>query len=182
MKDFFISYTSADRAWAEWIAWQLENAGYAVVIQAWDFRPGSNFVAEMHAGLIAAERVLAILSPRYFASRFGAMEWQAMLADKSADKLLPVRIEACDVEGLLRGIVYIDLVDAEEATAKRCLLDGVTRGRAKPTTAPAFPRQSGEPAARPYDSLAPSRASGTSRIAIPISRGAKSNSRKCATR
>jgi hypothetical protein len=21
--DFFVSYTSADRAWAEWIAWQL---------------------------------------------------------------------------------------------------------------------------------------------------------------
>jgi hypothetical protein len=26
--DFFISYTSADRAWAEWIAWQLEAEGY----------------------------------------------------------------------------------------------------------------------------------------------------------
>jgi hypothetical protein len=22
--DFFVSYTSADRAWAEWIAWQLQ--------------------------------------------------------------------------------------------------------------------------------------------------------------
>jgi hypothetical protein len=22
--DFFVSYTNADRAWAEWIAWQLE--------------------------------------------------------------------------------------------------------------------------------------------------------------
>jgi len=28
MKDFFISYNSADRTWAEWIAWQLEEAGY----------------------------------------------------------------------------------------------------------------------------------------------------------
>ncbi len=27
MKDFFISYNSADRTWAEWIAWQLEEAG-----------------------------------------------------------------------------------------------------------------------------------------------------------
>jgi hypothetical protein len=25
--DYFISYTAADRAWAEWIAWQLEPAG-----------------------------------------------------------------------------------------------------------------------------------------------------------
>lgn len=47
MKDFFISYNKADRTWAEWIAWQLEEARYSVVVQAWDFRPGSNFVLEM---------------------------------------------------------------------------------------------------------------------------------------
>jgi hypothetical protein len=27
MKDFFISYTKADKSWAEWIAWTLEAAG-----------------------------------------------------------------------------------------------------------------------------------------------------------
>ena len=26
--DFFVSHTGADSAWAEWIAWQLETAGY----------------------------------------------------------------------------------------------------------------------------------------------------------
>ena len=40
MKDFFISYNREDRKWAKWIAWQLEEAAYKVVIQAWDFRPG----------------------------------------------------------------------------------------------------------------------------------------------
>jgi TIR domain len=33
-RDFFVSYTGADRAWAEWIAWQLEDAGYSIVLQA----------------------------------------------------------------------------------------------------------------------------------------------------
>jgi hypothetical protein len=46
--DFFVSYTSADRAWAEWIAWQLEAEGYTVVVQSWDFCPGSDFVQQMH--------------------------------------------------------------------------------------------------------------------------------------
>ncbi|HQR35625.1 MAG TPA: toll/interleukin-1 receptor domain-containing protein, partial [Blastocatellia bacterium] len=32
-KDFFISYNKADRAWAEWIAWQLEEAAFSVVIE-----------------------------------------------------------------------------------------------------------------------------------------------------
>lgn len=31
--DFFISYTQADRAWAEWIAWALEEDGHRVLIQ-----------------------------------------------------------------------------------------------------------------------------------------------------
>jgi TIR domain len=31
---FFISYNKTDRAWAEWIAWQLEEAGYTTIIQA----------------------------------------------------------------------------------------------------------------------------------------------------
>jgi len=43
-KAFFISYNGKDEDWAKWIAWQLEAAGYSVIIQAWDFRPGDNFV------------------------------------------------------------------------------------------------------------------------------------------
>jgi hypothetical protein len=34
MTDFFISYTSTDKAWAEWIAYVVEEEGYTVVIQA----------------------------------------------------------------------------------------------------------------------------------------------------
>jgi hypothetical protein len=48
MKDFFISYNSADQTWAEWIAWQLEEAHYTTVLQAWDFLPGENFILGMH--------------------------------------------------------------------------------------------------------------------------------------
>nr|WP_157467260.1 toll/interleukin-1 receptor domain-containing protein [Frankia sp. QA3] len=34
--DSFVSYAPADRAWAEWIAWTLEEAGFHVAVQAWD--------------------------------------------------------------------------------------------------------------------------------------------------
>ena len=53
---FFISYTGADRVWAEWIAWQLEEDGYQVKIQAWDFSPGGNFVVEMQKATVECER------------------------------------------------------------------------------------------------------------------------------
>ena len=49
--DFFVSYTQADRAWAGWIAWTLEEDGYRVLVHAWDFVPGSNWTQNMHEGI-----------------------------------------------------------------------------------------------------------------------------------
>jgi hypothetical protein len=60
--DFFVSYTSVDRAWAEWIAWQLEAEGYQVVVQAWDFGPARDWAYEMQQATTTAERVVAVLS------------------------------------------------------------------------------------------------------------------------
>jgi|SRR5215211_1193878 len=74
--DFFVSYTSADRAWAEWIAWQLEGSGYQVVVQAWDFGPGRDWVHEMQQASATAERVVAVLSAAYLRSAYGEAEWR----------------------------------------------------------------------------------------------------------
>jgi hypothetical protein len=78
--NFFISFTGPDRPWAEWIAWELEQTGHSVTIQAWDFRPGSDFVVEMERALAQAGRVLAVLSPAYLASPFAMAEWRAAFA------------------------------------------------------------------------------------------------------
>ena len=142
MKDFFVCYNKADRRWAEWIAWHLEEAGYQVTIQAWDFRPGANFVLEMQRAATEAARTVAVLSPDYLAARFTQPEWAAAFAqDPTGEKgtLLPVRVRDCDLAGLLPQIIYVDLVGQEETVAKDALLAGVQRGRAKPTTAPGFP-------------------------------------------
>lgn len=143
-KDFFISYNGKDKDWAEWIAWQLEETGYSVVIQAWDFRPSGNFVLEMQKAA-QAERTIMVLSPNYLAAQFTQPEWAAAFAqDPTGQKgnLLPVRVADCDLHGLLPAIIYIDLVDLVEAAAKEKLLAGVQRGRAKPSVPPRFPSSS----------------------------------------
>src|SRR5689334_8122882 len=38
--DFFVSHAGADRAWAEWVAWQLTDAGYTVELDVWDWAAG----------------------------------------------------------------------------------------------------------------------------------------------
>jgi hypothetical protein len=142
MKDFFISHNKADREWAEWIAWQLEEAEYTTVLQAWDFRPGSNFVLDMQRASAEAQRMIAVLSPDYLAALYTQPEWAAAFArDPTGEKglLLPVRVRECDLKGLLRSIVYIDLLGLDETVAKERLLAGARFERAKPTTAPAFP-------------------------------------------
>jgi hypothetical protein len=154
MKDFFISYTKSDKAWAEWIAWQLEAAHYSVVIQAWDFGPGGNFVLDMQKAAKDCERTIAVLSADYLNSRFTQPEWAAAFAqDPTGEKklVLPVRIGVCDPKGLLPQIIYIDLVGMAEPNARNALLTGVNRGRAKPDTAPQFPGTTPAPAFPPAD-------------------------------
>jgi len=150
MKDFFISYNKADLSWAEWIAWELEAAGYTTALQAWDFRPGSNFVLEMQKATTEGERTVAVLSPDYLAAQFTQPEWAAAFGkDPTGEKgiLLPVRVRPCELEGLLPQIVYIDLVGISEAEARQRLLAGANRGRAKPSVPPKFPAAIG-PAVR----------------------------------
>jgi len=140
-KDFFISYTRKDGTWAEWIAVQLEDAGYSTIIQAWDIRPGMDFVQEMDKATQIAERTIAVLSPDYFHSRYTPSEWHAAFRrDPTGEQalLLPIRVQPCDVEGLLGSIAYIDLVDLNEEQAREKLLAGVNQERAKPDTVP-FP-------------------------------------------
>ena len=145
-KDFFISYTSADKKWAEWIAWQLEEAQYSTILQAWDFQPGMDFVLEMDKATRVARCTIVVLSPDYLSARYTQPEWAvAFRRDPKSEKgaLLPIRVQKCEVEGLLGPIIYIDLVDLDEATAHERLLVGVRQGvrheRGKPETAPGFP-------------------------------------------
>ncbi|MGH3767031.1 MAG: toll/interleukin-1 receptor domain-containing protein [Pseudonocardiaceae bacterium] len=45
--DVFVSHAGRDRAWAEWVAWQLERAGLSVELDYWDWQAGENFVARI---------------------------------------------------------------------------------------------------------------------------------------
>lgn len=146
--DFFISYTQADRAWAEWIAWALEEDGHRVLIQAWDSVPGSNWIHGMDAGTREAARTIAVMSDAYLRSAFGSAEWRAAWASDPGGtdrRLLVVRVESCDRPGLLAGIVRIDLFGIPQADARtrlRAMVAAAATGRAKPSAPPRFPGRS----------------------------------------
>jgi hypothetical protein len=144
-RDFFVSFNQADRVWATWIAWVLEEAGYSVFFQDWDFR--GNFVEHMTRAHQQAQRTLAVLSDHYLGSDFTLAEWSARFAQDPAarqDRLVPVKVGPLADEGILGPLVYADLTGCDEAEARERLLGRVAKAvdashRPKPTARPGFP-------------------------------------------
>ncbi|MEQ8468031.1 toll/interleukin-1 receptor domain-containing protein [Coleofasciculus sp. E1-EBD-02] len=141
MKDFFISYSGHDKQWAEWIAWTLEEAGYTVVLQEWDFRPGGIFPLYMDRAMPGTKKTIAVLSENYLQSKYTQSEWADAFArdpEGKARTLIPIRVGKCQPQGLLRITVYVDLVNLSQQEAETALLVALQE-RAKPTTKPTFP-------------------------------------------
>jgi hypothetical protein len=149
-RDFFISFASPDREWAEWIATRLERRGYSTVYQSADFRAGSNFLHEMHEAVDNADRLIAVLSPDYLRSDYCEAEWQAFFArDRNGRRglIIPVRVRSCKPTGLLAARVYADLVGSPDEVARKKLLAAVDKNRSRPVDAtyPGFPSLPGQP-------------------------------------
>ena len=152
--DFFISYTQADRAWAEWIAQTLEEDEHHILVQAWDSGPGTNRVHDLRAGTRDAARTIAVLSGDYLTSVYGGAEWQAAWAgdpEGTGRKLLTVRVADCDGPAL-RPAGRADLFGLSEGTAMarlRLMASEAIAGRARCEAALASKTASKNPKSRP---------------------------------
>jgi hypothetical protein len=133
--DFFISHAGRDTAWAEWLAWQLQQAGYAVELDVWDWAPGEDFVARTQRALERADRLLAVCTEAYFASAFGGAELRAAFAGSAAaqGRVVPVLAESVTLPPLYAPLIHLDLTGLDEPTA-------AARLRARLTGPPPFPR------------------------------------------
>lgn len=144
--DFFISYSPADELWASWIAWELESAGYRTMLQAWDFIPSTNFTEFMDRGLSEAAAVVAVFSRSYLSTHGDRMEWQAVRRSEAvlpSPRLVPVRVQDCELGGLPARVACVDLVGITDPDrARAMLLDRVGRtldGPARLTRRPPYP-------------------------------------------
>jgi hypothetical protein len=147
--DFFISHAGRDTAWAEWLAWQLEQAGYRVELDVWDWAPGEDFVARMQTALERADRLLAVCTEAYFSSTFGGAELRAAFAQSAAaqGRIVPVLVEPVTLPPLYATLIHLDLTGLDETTATarlRARLAGV-----RPTGPPPFPRRAAAPGGHP---------------------------------
>jgi tetratricopeptide (TPR) repeat protein len=127
--DVFVSYSGIDRAWAEWAASELVSAGLTVELDSRDWTAGGNFVDKIEGTLRRAERVVMLWSSSYFKlADFSNPELASVFSshDKAGPRVLPFRVEAVTPPALLRAFRPGDLFGADEATARRALLEPFT--------------------------------------------------------
>ena len=147
--DFFISHAGRDTAWAEWLAWQLQQTGYTVELDVWDWTPGQDFVARMQTALERADRLLAVCTEAYFASAFGDAELRAAFAQSAAaeGRIVPVLVEPVTLPALYAPLIRVDVSGLDEEAAAARLRGRLAGGR--PKSAPPFPRAGPAPADKP---------------------------------
>ncbi|MGF7236810.1 MAG: TIR domain-containing protein, partial [Frankia sp.] len=154
----FVSFTRADRAWAEWIAWQVREAGYAVRFQPWDVAPGSSWPEWMERSAGEADHTLVVLSQAALRSGYARAEWQvAFQSDPLGERrgVILVRVEECDPPRFLGVYDRVDLMgrslDDARAEVLRALRTAHT-GDGWPATGPRFPGPGRPP---PFPGAAP---------------------------
>ncbi len=156
--DFFISYHRADLYWAEWIAEQLEEAKYQVVLEAWNFHAGENLVLDLQQALTGTKQTLALFSDEYLQEVSVQQQWAAtfqryLLGERRP--LIPIRVRPCELTGLLGPLITIDLFGQEENNARQLLLEGVSSEKRprKATRFPGKPSQASQTPVGPSSSL-----------------------------
>jgi hypothetical protein len=147
--DFFVSHAGRDTGWAEWLAWQLHQAGYSVELDVWDWAPGEDFVTRMQTALQRAGRLLAVCTEAYFSSTFGGAELRAAFAQQAAGRVVPVLVEPVTLPPLYSSLIYLDLIGLDEAAAAARLRQRMAGGR--PSGPPPFPREEPARSDRPAD-------------------------------
>ncbi|MBQ7682607.1 MAG: toll/interleukin-1 receptor domain-containing protein, partial [Oscillibacter sp.] len=149
-RDFFISYTGADEAWAVWIAGVLKRNGYTAYVQALDIGPGDNFLEKMEDFVENSANFIAVWSKAYSESRFCMTEFRAAFHEWKEGRMecvLPVRVDGHPMKRLYSALVRLDLSDRGAASEKK-LVDAVRYAVPHPVTPtvarPVVPQQDAE--------------------------------------
>jgi len=131
--DFFVSRRGSAAAVAQEVAEVLKEEGYTILVQDYDIPHSANFIAAMHDALTRSRHLIVLLTKDYATSRFTMMELTNFLAaaGRSADerRLVVLRVDDCDPEGIMAGAVFGDLVGIADAGERKRRILAAAEGR-----------------------------------------------------
>lgn len=116
--DVFISYSSRNVRKVRRLAEGLRERGLTVWFDRWELKTGSDIPMGINSGLERARHVIVCMSSQYFASEWTMQELSAAISQDPANKLhriLPVRINKCEIPANLWRLNYSDAIQLDEA-------------------------------------------------------------------
>jgi hypothetical protein len=126
MADFFVSYTSSDKTWAEWIGQRLAEFGHIPHLHDWEVDKGGDISAWMEARHDASDHVLCVISAAYLKAPFSSWERRSaqwLAQTKRPNFMLPIFVEPCTAPSLLMTVKRCDLYGLTEDQASKRLAD-----------------------------------------------------------
>ena len=131
--DIFISYRTTRRPWVETLAYNLQQQGYKVFLDAWELKAGDHFVREIFHALNHSKCALLIATPEAAESGWVQDEYEYMLdlANKKEDFFwIPIVFGEFPDFPFLSTIQALDFEDSTEETYRSAfqkLLHGLER-------------------------------------------------------
>ena len=143
MAEIFVSYTSQDKAWAEWIAWTLNSAGHVARLHNWEIGGGGDILKWMEDRFEAADHLVSVISAVYLTKPYSALERRAAIYDDPEGvKGLwrPVLIEECKLPRLVAMFKRLPLYHhaGDRDASRKALLEFIEPAKA-PIAEPPYP-------------------------------------------
>lgn len=146
-KTLFVSYTSSEKPWADWVGWVAQDIGYTVRIHHWEIGSGQSIAAWMQDALDTAHGMLALCSDDYFTKVYSQAEVEAALMkawEKQSGFLKPVEVEkVTNWPIFLRSPKRVSLVGLGPSKARKALVEYLS-DPSPPSELPFFPQSGSE--------------------------------------
>ena len=107
----FISHSSADKQFANWLGTDLKAAGHSPWLDEWEIRVGESIPRKVSDGIRDADFVVVVLTESAVASHWVEREWQNKYWDEVSAgtiQVLPALYKDCSIPELLKTKRYAD--------------------------------------------------------------------------
>jgi len=126
LADIFVSYTSSDKAEAEWIARELEALDHQPHVHDWEISAGEDVFSWMETRHGQADYLLAVVSDAYLKAPYSRLELNAALWQAIARRpgfVLLVVVKPCSLPSLIEPMRRCELLGLPEETRRTRLHD-----------------------------------------------------------
>ena len=131
----FISYTEADRKWAEQLYRRLEDKAVRVFFAHESIAPGEKITLQVSDALNTSYKVAMVMSKDYFDRPWPRAEWSSVLMKDPENRdrrLIPLLRRECDLPDLLADLKAIDFTNDDDFELSFLKLLEVVEDKPKP--------------------------------------------------